>query len=107
MRGKDIDVQIQRIKEWRTDGVLVDPQQREQLYIFECDAQTAYELAKKDPKQYVYQNGSIIEFESGRPADKEVVEAIELRVNQRLKNENRAGDESIRKLEGLTTLRGK
>ena len=99
MIGKDIDNLINEIKKLKESGDYIDPAQRAQIYRWECEAQSSYELDKAKPKQYVYLgNGEIIDFATGNPPDATVIKAIEGRVKQRLKVENRAGDDIIKKL---------
>ena len=104
MRGKDIDAMIDNIRKMRQDGTLIDTTLIEQLWIQETNAQTDYDRAEN--KEYTYQNGQVIDQKTGRPAPPDVVKAIELRVMKQHAVQATVGNDIIKKLQGLTELRG-
>ena len=102
MMGDDLDVLIGEIRTLAEDGVLVDPMQREQLFIQETDAQTDYEEGNN---LYTYDDGDILNRDTMRPASDKTISEITDRVNRRLRNENRAADKMISKLNKMKGLR--
>ena len=104
MMGDDLDVLIGEIRTLAEDGVLVDPMQREQLFIHETNAQKDYEQGKNE---YMYDDGDILNRDTMRPASDKTIREITDRVNRRLRNENRVADKMISKLNKMKGLRDK
>ena len=98
MSAANIKDLILEVKKLRTSGQLQDPVQTEQLYIYECRAQSDY---TPDEGECQYTNGQILDVDTGKPVKPDIADAIHGRVKLRSANESTAGDSIIRKLSNM------
>ena len=104
MMGKDtIENMRSSIIKHRDDGLVIDPEQLEVLFIRECEAQSDFYDKKKIKKVWSYDNGDIVD-ENGQSAPAEIQDAIRRRVNQRSANESHKADKMLRQLDRMEDL---
>ena len=104
MMGKDtIENMRASIIEERDEGLLIDPEQLEILYIRECEAQSELYDDETGGKVWSYDNGNIVD-ENGNSAPADIQTAIRLRVKQRSANESHKADKMLRQLDRMEDL---
>ena len=98
---KDIRAIVDELLELRTDGVLVDAQQMESLYMQEAANQSDYD--RDSDKVWTYTNGEIVDAKTGESAPESIVKQIKGRVKKRNATEGKGGQGLIRKLQSFKT----
>ena len=98
MIGKDIRASF--VKQIN-DGLVIDPEQLEVLFIQECAAQSDYDT--KSNKVWSHDNDDIVD-ENGQSAPAEIQDAIRRRVKQRSANESHKADQILRQLDKLEEM---
>lgn len=100
MIGKDIRASF--VKQIN-DGLVIDPNQLEILYIRECEAQSELYDKETSSKVWSYSNDDIVD-ENGQSAPAEIQDAIRLRVKQRSANESHKADKMLQQLDRMEKL---